>query len=198
MNPKSVRFLVFVVLAGFVISAPALSQQDTGWYAGLNIGQSKAKDACTGVFGPGVSCDEKDTAWNVFGGYQFNANFGAELGYVDLGEAKASFAGFGNATVEAKGFEVVGVGTWPIDQQFSVYGRLGFFRWDVDLNDGTGLVGSASESGTDLTYGFGVKYKFTRDVALRAGYQRYNDVGDANLTGQADVDVLYVGIVVKF
>jgi len=192
---KSISTALFALVA---ISTPALSQQDTGWYAGLGLGQSEANDACTGIAGPGISCDEKDTYWKIFGGYQLNKNFGFELGYVQLGEATASFAGFGSASIEAKGFELLGVGTLPINQQFSVFGKLGFFRWDVDFKDGTGLVGNASDSGTDLTYGFGVQYSFTKNVALRAEWQRYNDVGEANTTGKADVDTLGVSVVIRF
>jgi len=197
MNFQFRNLLTAGLLALVAVSTPALSQ-DTGWYAGLGVGQSKAKDACTGVAGPGISCDDTDTAWKIFGGYQFNANFGAELGYTDLGEVSATFAGFGSATIESKGIELLGVGTYPINQQFSIFGKLGFFRWDVDANDGTGLVGSVSDSGTDLTFGFGVKYNFTKNVALRAEWQRYTDVGETNTTGMADVDVLGVSVIIKF
>jgi len=197
MNLQFRKLLTAGLLALVAVSTPALSQ-DTGWYAGLGIGQSKAKDACTDIVGPVISCDDTDTAWKIFGGYQFNANFGAELGYTDLGEVSATFAGFGSATFKSKGIELLGVGTYPINQQFSVFGKLGFFRWDLDFNDGTGLVGSASESGTDLTYGFGVKYNFTKNVALRVEWQRYTDVGETNTTGMADVDVLGVSVIIKF
>ena len=54
---------------------------NTGWYAGASVGQSKLKDACSGI----GSCDDKDTAWRILGGYQINRNFAAELGYHDLG-----------------------------------------------------------------------------------------------------------------
>jgi len=197
MKPQIKPFLTTALFALAAISTPALSQE-TGWYAGLGIGQSKANDACTGIVGPGIACDEKDTSWKIFGGYQLNKNFGFELGYVQLGEATASFAGFGSATIETKGFELLGVGTIPITQQFSLYGKWGFFRWDVDFNDGTGLVGNASDSGTDLTYGFGVQYSFTKNLALRGEWQRYLDVGEPNTTGKSDVDVLGVAIVFKF
>src|SRR3989442_10542839 len=124
-------------------STPALSQ-DTGWYGGIGIGQSKFKDSCSGVSGPGIACEEKDTAWKIFGGYQFNRNFAGEFGYTDLGKTTLSITGFGSASIGAKGFELSGVGTLPVSQQFSVYGRLGLFHWDVDFKDGTGLVGSAN------------------------------------------------------
>src|SRR6267143_1528389 len=48
---------------------------------GGTVGQAEFKDGCRGLAG----CDNKDTAWRILGGYQFNRYFAAELGY-DLGE----------------------------------------------------------------------------------------------------------------
>lgn len=174
------------LLALAAASTPALSQQDAGWYGGLGIGQSEFKDGCTGLTG----CDDKDTAFNIFGGYQFNQNLGAELGYTDLGEVSAAGAG-----VEAKGFELTAVGTLPINQQFAVYGKLGFYRWDVDAS---APGASFSETGTDPTYGVGVKYNLTRNFALRAHWQRYQDLGDDATTGSSDADVIGVSGVLRF
>ena len=197
MNSRTRNLLTAALLALVAVSTPALSQ-DTGWYAGFGVGQSTAKGACDGIVGPGISCDEKDTAFKILGGYQVNQNFGVEFAYTDLGEATASFAGFGSIAIAAKGLELLGVGTMPINQQWSVYGKLGLFRWDVDAKDGTGLVGSVSATGIDLTYGFGVKYNFAKNAALRVEYQQYNNVGDFNTTGRADVSVMGVGVIVGF
>ena len=178
-------------------STPALSQ-DTGWYGGIGIGQSKFKDSCSGVSGPGIACEEKDTAWKIFGGYQVGRNFAGEFGYTDLGKTTLSITGFGSASIGAKGFELTGVGIIPLSRQFSVYGRLGMFQWDVDFQDGTRLVGSSSASGLSLTYGFGASLSLARTVALRAEWQKYQDVGDASTTGGGDITAIGVGLVFKF
>jgi len=176
----------------------ALSQvPDVGWYIGIGIGQSKAKGACDGVSGPGITCDETDTAGKILGGYQLSRNFALELGYADLGQAKATFTGAGSATIETRGFEFTGVGMLPVSERFSVLAKAGLFNWKVDSKDQTGLVGSANASGTDLTYGFGVKFDFTKDFAARGEWQRYKDVGDLNTTGQGDVDFIGVSLVYK-
>jgi len=71
MNSHTRNLLTAALLALVTVSTPALSR-DTGWYAGLSVGQSTAKGACDGVVGPGISCDEKDTAFKILGGYQVN------------------------------------------------------------------------------------------------------------------------------
>lgn len=61
------------------------------FYIGASIGQSKAKKFCDEL--AGASCDDKDTAWRILGGYQFHPNFAAEIGYHDFGKVTASGGG---------------------------------------------------------------------------------------------------------
>ena len=197
MNLHTRKFLSATLFALGAVSTPALPK-DIGWYGGLGLGQSTFVDSCTGVAGPGISCTEKDTAWKIFGGYQFNRNFAGEFGYADLGKTTVSLSGFGSASIGAKGFELTGVGSVPVNEQLSVYGRLGFFLWNVDLKDGTGVNGSASASGISLTFGFGASFNVATNAALRLEWQRYKDVGDANTTGKGDIDLIGAGLVVKF
>ena len=85
----TLAILGFAAATDFAVPVAA---QDSGFYAGLSLGQSSMTDACTGL-PAGVSCDDKDSAWKIFGGYQFSRNFALELGYANLGEAKASGGG---------------------------------------------------------------------------------------------------------
>jgi OmpA-OmpF porin, OOP family len=174
------RFILVALVSALSLgSTPVFSQaQDQGFYAGVNVGQSKAKDECAGV----ANCDDSSSALSIFGGYQFNKHLGAEVAYTDLGKATA-----GAASVEATGLEFSAVGTLPLSQSFSLYGKLGFFMWDAKLK---GPV-TASSDGTDLTYAIGVRWSFTKNVALQAQWQRY-DVSDG------DIDVLGVGLLFKF
>lgn len=185
------------VVAFALLSSPALAQ-DKGLYLGLGAGMSEYKDACDDISGPGVSCDDSDTATKIFGGYQFNRNFAVEVGYTDLGKASASQAGVGSASVEASGFEILAVGIAPLNPQWSIYGKAGIFQSEVDLKVSPGLGSNESESGTDLTYGFGVSWDMTKNFALRVEYQVYSDLGDENTTGEGDVNVLGANVIFRF
>ena len=75
---------VFAVTAS-AFALPAAAQMSTSaFYVGAGVGQSKAKDWCSGTGGTGITCDDKKTAWKAFGGYQFNRYLSAELGYANL------------------------------------------------------------------------------------------------------------------
>jgi len=193
MKSKAKKGLAILGLASaMALTGPAFAQ-DSGFYAGLHIGQSSADDACDGISGAGVSCDDKDTAWKILGGYQFNRHLAVEIGYTDLGEVSASGPG-GSASVESTAFEVVAVGIFPIADKFSIYGKLGMYRGDTEA---TAPGVSESETNNDLTFGFGVRYDFTKNLGVRAEWQKYSDVGGGNI-GESDVDVISVGVIWKF
>jgi OOP family OmpA-OmpF porin len=196
--------LRLAIVSGFLATAWGLpgmaTAQDPGFYAGLSAGQGRFTNGCAGLANAGFagSCDEKDAAWKIFGGYQFNDIFAAEAGYTKLGEVhmRGTFLGVpGTAKVEASGFEMVGVARMPIAVQFAAYGKAGFLRWDVDRS---GAGSSIGETGTNITLGLGFQYNVTKRLAARAEWQRYSDVGNDNTTGNSDVDVLSIGLVIKF
>ena len=172
----------------------AQARGETGWYLGGNIGQSKVKDGCSGLGGTGISCDDKDTAFKILGGYNINRNFAAELGYTDFGKAKASGLGLTDE-FKATAWELSGIGSYPVANQFSVFGRLGLYF--ADAKENTNFVGNFKHTNNDLTYGFGVRYDFSREVGVRGEWQRYSKVGGGDI-GKSDVDVISVGVVWNF
>ena len=185
-----------------LIATPAWSQ-DAGFYLGASIGQSRAKDFCDDS--GGFSCDDKDTAWKLLGGYQFNRHLAVEAGYTDLGEVGVSGVLSGvsvRGTVEVTAFELMGVGSIPLMDRFSLYGKLGLYHAETKQNV-TGSLGTVTvtdnekEKNTDLTFAFGARFDITRNLGVRAEWQRYLDVGGGEI-GEDDVDVLSVGLLYRF
>lgn len=189
------RFKSFLIAALLVLgAAPGRAlPQDSSWYAGLGVGRLKA-DACAPA---PAACDEKDTAWKLFGGYQFNPYFGYELAIADMGKRAASLAGIGTATANLRFFEMTLTGTLPLGQRLSAYGKAGIFAWDIDYDLPPGFNGSVDSNGNDYTFGLGLKYQFTRSLAARLEWQRYNDVGDA-ATGRFNADTFGIAALFSF
>ncbi|HYR34373.1 MAG TPA: outer membrane beta-barrel protein, partial [Burkholderiales bacterium] len=121
MNKKALVAVLGVTAAAFAF--PAAAQDLSAVYIGGGLGQSKFKKVCQDA-GPGETCDDKDTAFKIFGGYQFNKNFAAEFGYTDLGKAKFSDPTF-SAEFKAYVWELSAIGAFPVMDAFSIYGRLG-------------------------------------------------------------------------
>ena len=189
-RPRTARYLAASAL-GFALTAPPLALAQSwnapGWYAGAGVGQSTLADEQDVLAG---DIDDSDTGWKIFGGTQFHPNAAVELGWVDFGE----FTGTG-ATWEATGINVSLLGSWPVANQFSLFGKLGATRWDVDSN----VAGATtSENGTDFSYGIGAQYDFRDNVGARLEWERFNDVGDEPVTGRSDLDLVSVSVVFGF
>ena len=96
---------------------------------------------------------------------------------------------------DAKLWEFVGVGMWPVANALSVYGKLGGYYGKSELHSSVRPSGDDTNGG--LTYGVGAQYDFMRQAAARVEWQRYDNVG-GNAVGETDIDVLSVGLLWKF
>jgi OOP family OmpA-OmpF porin len=104
------------------------------------------------------------------------------------------------AKVESTAWEFVAVGMLPVADRFSLYGKLGIYRADTDFSTNVvlpGLPATFSESNNDLTFGFGLQFDVTKNLGLRAEWQRYQDLGGSRI-GESDVDVMSIGVVYRF
>lgn len=199
MKRATASMIAGVAAAGLLALAPAAqAQQETGFYLGGTIGQSDADVDCEGT----ATCDAKDTAWRIFGGYQINRHFAVEVGYHDLGKVSATFTTpiAGDVSIKSNAWEFLAVGKLPVANQFSLYGKAGLFRGEAKASANVVGLGSGSlkETNIDLTYGFGAQYDFSRQVSIRGEWQRYTNLGDNATIGEADIDVLGVGVLVRF
>lgn len=193
----------FAAMALILCAAWPAWSQDAGFYLGASIGQSQAKDTCEDS--AGFSCDDKDTAWKVFAGYQFNRHLAVEAGYTDLGEVSLSGAS-GPAslrgTIELSAFDLMVVGSAPVADRFSLYGKLGLYRAETEQKLQVTLGSftasdNQTEKNVDLTFAFGARFDITRNLGVRAEWQRYLDVGGGEI-GEDDVDVLSLGVLWRF
>lgn len=158
--------------------------------------------------------DDDDTAFKLFLGYRFNRNFAVEGALADLGDytasASATDVAFGDTLsvtteVDFFAFSVAGLGHLPIGRTASLYGKFGLVLWDMDITErerltGFGVVrtGRASDDGTDFFYGAGVEWALGRQFALRAEWERYNDLGEGSVAGETDLDVIGISGVFRW
>jgi OOP family OmpA-OmpF porin len=192
---KKIGIAVLTTAAmAFALPAAAQSVNTNAFYAGANIGQSKFKVDCQ----PGQTCDDSDTAFKIFGGYSFNKNWAAEFGYNDFGKAKIT-EGALSAEVKANAWDLDAVFSWPFaDSGFSIFGRAGLYMGETKFSGDA----SGSKSTTDLTYGIGGQYDFSRNLGLRAEWQRFSKMkAHDDSTGDdssGDVDALTIGVIYRF
>ena len=199
------------VLAGLCVAATmasvsgaALAAED-GFYGAVDIGQSTGHDVCDPFAGIAItSCDDKAISYRLGGGYNFNQNFGAEISYTDYGNQNLSGIDLGtgipvSAKFEATAFQVVGTGTLPVGNQFSLTAKAGLAAVNLDAK-GTVLGFSFSESANDtqFVWGLGAQFDATQNIGIRVNYENLGTVGKASTTGTSKLSNISAGLVFKF
>lgn len=177
------RFIIAFVAGTLLAASPAFAADDSGFYIGAGIGDGSV----TVDIDEASDFDGSDTAFKVFGGYKFMKYLGAELEYIDSGDAEDKWSeGIEElkVTIGFSGFNASAVGILPIGEKFNVFGKLGFIMWDADLRAKFSAGSfeeseSDSDSGTDFSWGVGAGFDFTDNFGVRIEYQAF-EIEDAD------------------
>jgi OOP family OmpA-OmpF porin len=215
MNTLHACRLSLVGLASLVAaSAFAQDSASSYYYGGLSIGQSRAtidEDRITAtLLGEGLSTtamsrDERDTAYRLFGGYQFNRYLGLEAGVFGLGTFgfKSTTVPEGTLTgqIKLQGLSLDLVGTLPLSERWSAIGRIGAQSAHAhDSFRGTGAVSvaNANPSKSEINYkvGAGLQYEINPSFFVRGEVERYR-INDA-VGNRGDIDVVSLSLVFPF
>ena len=189
---KNFKPLYWVGIAGLgsILATSALAQDSKYYYWGLGVGQSQSQinDSYTTnslLRAPNnpssFTSERQDTAYKLFGGYQFNRNIGVEFGYFNLGKFTYSTSvpgGTLNGRYENEGVNLDLVGTMPLSEKWSALARVGAqYSNTRDAFSGPGLTANASNDNsqrdTNVKVGLGLQYELTPSVFVRAEAERF-------------------------
>ncbi len=197
------------VAASLLAAAGTASAAEPGWYVAgtvsmnsLDASQSRFDDVFISTFGEegldvldlASDLDKKDTGFEFAVGYQVSERFAIEAAYIDLG--KSAYTASGTVTdggegtadfavdlsVKPRGPAVSLVGSMPLNDTFSLDGRIGAMfsknkvsgGGSVDGSDIPSLSGTDSKTGTLV--GVGATWAVSSSVAVRLSYTRFNNV----------------------
>ncbi|HEY5897033.1 MAG TPA: outer membrane beta-barrel protein [Burkholderiales bacterium] len=182
-------------------SAPAWAEHPSGGYLGFSIGQMRA-DAC-GSAPSGFRCDGSDTSARFFGGYQFTPYLAGEIGGSLLGSISAATG----ESADLSALDLSAVGSWPLGNRFTVFGRLGVYSGSTRMKGDSALpvplgapqprAGWKDGSNDDLTYGLGASYAFSHNGSFRVDWQRFRNFGTGD-SHQFDVDAFWLAGLYRF
>jgi len=176
MKITSLSTLIALALSAVGTSAHAT----TDWYGGIGAGGAYAH----GLEDIGGSNADKDAAaLSLFGGYNFNDYYGAELGYLYAGKA-----GVDGVDFKAQGVTLSGIARMPLSDMFSLFAEGGAYFNDVDGNGN-------SDSGTSPLAGVGLTAKLSDLIDVQARYRYLWSLGDEQQTWQSDMSVATLELV---
>jgi OOP family OmpA-OmpF porin len=187
---------LLVTLLGAALALP-LAAQAEGAYIGANVGRTQQK---LSVEDEG-SLKDNSTGFKLYGGYDVTKNFGAEVGYVHFGKGEASASdGVDSASISAKpkSLYLAAKGTLPLNEQFSLFAKVGVARNSTKVAASiNGVGGSETMKRTSGVFGVGAAYNFTKNVALVAEYENFGKVVDED-GASLKADLISVGVRYSF
>jgi hypothetical protein len=234
---KTRSFQKLATVAAFAsigVAGSAFAQQSP-FYIGASIGTAQydfnftdqVRTLSTGSL-PVTSASlhkDSDTGYKLTLGYQVVPQAAIELDYVNLGKARTSYEFNGlqgrftrEGTYKISGLNLSGVFSQPINEQFSVFGRLGLF-YSKYLYSESGENFPVFIPSTDppvhsftapdlkrskLSYGLGADYRMNASTSLRLAWDRYTDIGNLmanNETGNGkfdNIDLYSLSVLLRF
>jgi len=125
-----------IVLIGAALASPVIAAGNDEGFLGSNtlrLGVGIAQNYVETTYNA-LPFDEHGTALEVFAGYEFNRWFALEGGYLNGGDATEDFFD-GAIRLESSGVYATALGSLPITDALSVYGRAGVIKWDAEVRE---------------------------------------------------------------
>ena len=181
--------IVLLPVVFFLSSTTVFAGSESGLYLGGSYGNSSISKEGDVPADPSFSFDESNLGYKIFMGYNFGIIFlldvAVEGSYVDFGKASGTVSGGENVEHDLTAWDAYGLVGLTFGP-FALFGKAGLVAWSSD--DVVDAVES-SDSGTDPTYGIGVKFQIA-SFAIRAEYE-YFDLNTYDDVYMASVGVAY-------
>jgi opacity protein-like surface antigen len=191
---KTSNLILFIIL---LISAnTALATQVVGTYGGFHIGSAKTDYSVSeaGYAGASKSNNNNNIGWDIFTGYQLNANLALEIAYMEFQKVKfTNIAGISStkASVETKAADLVGKFIFPFSAMATLYAKGGLAYVQVESAENSVAIKNgfhnSNSHGIRPVFGVGGTYEFYPNLSA--------DLYFAKIYGSGNIqDATFVGI----
>ncbi len=187
-----------VVLLSATAPAFAGSLDMTGFYAGATLGAGNANFTAPAAPAAAVTVENPKSkpVYGVFGGYRYNKNLAVELAYTGASYIYTTPAAGVRTLNKQIVFALTAVGSMPVSDDVSVFGKLGVASASSENN---AVAGEQKTSRFAPTFGAGVEYKFTPVVTGRVGVDVYGVAATiAQVKQNSNATVVNAGVSYSF
>lgn len=162
------KTLAVALLSVFAAPAFAGSVDMTGFYAGVTLGTGSTNFTAPTGSAVIVENSKSKPVYGLVGGYRYSQNLAVEAAYTGVGYFYTT-VGAAKYLSKQIAFSVAAIGTYPINDTFSIYGKLGVASSSSENN----AVAEQNTRRFGPVFGVGAEYKFTPNIAARLGVDRY-------------------------
>lgn len=188
------KIALALITSAVALGAASVQAQELKPYVGAGVVGTTNKYSLPNDTSGG---DTKSTEYGgkIFGGVQIDKTWGVEAGFVDFGKQAYNYttdAGTGSIESKSKSYYLAGKGTFPINQQFAVTGKLGVAHNTNKVN-ATGLASAydSNNSRNALYASVGAEYAFTDKLSGVLEYEHFgkNEVDQGRRKGAINLGV---------
>jgi len=184
---KKILFAVAASATVFATSSAFAAPDDAGTgYIGLGVVGSHYKFDVPNATSTTDRSGDKATG-KIYAGYNIDKTWAIEGGYTDFGKKGYDYTvggAAGHVQTDAYSYYAAGKGTWPVNEQVALFGKLGVAR----NHNAVSTTGIASVSGGDnktaLYASVGAEYAVNKNVKVSLEYENYGknniDLGRKN------------------
>jgi len=197
--------IIAILLAVFFMPAVSMAQTKSGFgveagYAWIDTQAKENAQEIANITGETttVSYDKADLAGRIFAYYDFNNQFGVQLGYfktASLDQTHTNSLGTATISYDATGVDLAGVFK-PNNSGF--YGKAGIHQSKVNGAASVTIGGdtvalSASDSGSGYLAGIGFESPVDKNMSWTVGITYYDSLG-----GLSDANATFVSVGLKY
>ncbi len=192
---------IFLVFLGLALSAPVFAADERGkWYIGVGGGKTTFRDACASaeLLNPGGACDDESNGYKAFIGRDFSKWYGLELAVADVGEAEliAPATNPGTLKINSRLASLWGTLNVPFGDHFALLAKAGLTYYKVDYETtGSYTTLNSGDDGLEPSIGAGFTVNFTKNLALRAEWENFNDAGGL---GDGNIEFVTASLLLRF
>lgn len=161
--------IIFALIAGATAMSAAQAQSLSKPYIGVGVATAKHEMNVNGV--TVTEKGDRKAAGKLFVGADITPMFGVEAGHsTSSDDHKVTVGGLGgNVETKSRATYLAAKATMPVNEQFSVYGKLGAVH---TKDKAYSALGSYSESDNGVYAGVGGQMNLNEKVALTLEYER--------------------------
>lgn len=132
----------------------------------------------------------------IYAGYNIDKTWAVEGGYTDFGKKGYDYTtggAAGHVQTKANSFYVAGKGTFPVNEQVALFGKLGVARNHNDVTT-TGIASVSGDANKSALYAsVGAEYAINKNVKVSLEYENYgkNNVDLGRKNGAITAGVRY-------
>ncbi len=164
-----------ILIALLAATAAMSSAHAEGIYAGASTWRSSIN---MDLVSPTASTSftERVREGKLFAGFDLDKTWAVEGGYINFGNVSKQYAlgGVpGNFNTDGQVWYAAGKGSYAINNDWSVFGKLGLARSEVEFNVNGAISATGQATKTGAYLGAGIQYQLTPRAALIVELERY-------------------------